>query len=235
MSSRKEQKEALRRERLQREQEAAAADRRRRLIGYGAAGVLVLAAVVAIGLVVALSGGDDSGGETGGESRAAEPTDEGFVKASVPAAQATDLEDAAKAAQCEVNSFPSEGQNHTQPPYKYKTNPPTSGDHFEFPAEDGSYRTSPEIGQFVHSLEHGRVIFWHSPSASEQLRGQLKALFDEDSYHVTLAPNTTKMPYEVAASGWTKSLTCKKANDKTFDALRMFRDRYRDQGPERVP
>ena len=235
MASRKEQKEALRREREQREQEAAAADRRRRLIGYGVAAALVLAAVAAITVVIAAGGGGGDAEDPAGESRAAEPTDEGFVKASVPPPKATDLEVAAKAAGCEVNSFPSEGQNHTQPPYEYKTNPPTSGDHFEFAAEDGSYRTSPEVGQFVHSLEHGRVVFWHAPNASEQLRGQLKTLFDEDNYHVILAPNTTKMPYEVAASGWTKSLTCKKANEQTFDALRMFRDRYRDQGPERVP
>jgi len=47
VASRKEQKEALRRERLEREREAAEQARRKRMVGYGVGGVLALAAVVA--------------------------------------------------------------------------------------------------------------------------------------------------------------------------------------------
>ena len=42
---------------------------------------------------------------------------------------------------------------------KYKTNPPTSGDHDPTPAEDGVYEADspPDVEQSVHSLEHGRI------------------------------------------------------------------------------
>jgi hypothetical protein len=42
------------------------------------------------------------------------------------------------------------------------------------------------------------------------------------------------MPSQVAASAWTRSITCPKVTPATWDALRLFRDRYRDQGPEQV-
>jgi hypothetical protein len=230
MASRKEQKEALRAERERKELEAAAAERKRRMIGYGAGGGLVLAAVVAVVVVILASGG---GG--GGSSKAAEPAQaDQFQKASIPAAKATTLEAAAKAAKCEVKQWPSEGRNHTNGPYKYKTNPPTSGNHFEIPAADGAYTQAPNIGALVHELEHGRIVLWYRPDATPQLKGQLKALFDEDSFHMVLTPDETKMPYEVAASAWTRSITCPTVNDNTWDALRLFRDRYRDQGPEKV-
>ena len=51
---------------------------------------------------------------------------------------------------------------------------------------------------------------------------------------MVLLPNRT-MAYEVAATAWGHLIGCKKVTDKTFDALRAFRDRYRDQGPEQVP
>ena len=62
----------------------------------------------------------------------------------------------------------------------------------------------------------------------------MKALFDEDNFHVILAPYARKLSGEVAASAWTRSIVCPTVNENTWDALRLFRDRYRDQGPEQV-
>jgi hypothetical protein len=39
----------------------------------------------------------------------------------------------------------------------------------------------------------------------------------------------------VAATAWTHSLACPRMNDKVFDAIRTFRSRYTDKGPENVP
>lgn len=205
------------------------------MIGIGAAAALVIVAVVAVVLVIALSGGDDGGGD---DMKAADPSnaDAEFVTAPIPAkSDVATLEDAAKAANCTVKQWPNEGADHTDGPYEYKTNPPTSGDHFIQPAADGAYTNAPEIGQMVHQLEHGRIILWFKPDASPELKGQLKSLFDEDPFHMVLAPNQTGMTHEVAASAWTRSITCDTVTDKTWDALRLFRDRYRDQGPEKVP
>jgi hypothetical protein len=54
-------------------------------------------------------------------------------------------------------------------------------------------------------------------------------------YHMLMFENTTNMPYAVAATAWTHSLTCPTMNDKVFDALRAFRAQYIDKGPEKVP
>ena len=234
MASRKEQKEQLRAERERKAQEAADAERRKRMVGFGVAGALVAAAIIAVVVVILAGGGGDDSSD-GGENRAAEPGSGDFVKASIPKAQATNLDQAAAAADCTVKTFPSAGASHVDGHVDYKTNPPTSGNHFEIPSEDGAYFESPPMEHLVHAMEHGRVILWFQPNASAQLKGQMKALFDEDDYHVLLAPNTRKMPSQVAASSWTRSITCAKVTDKTWDALRLFRDRYRDQGPEQVP
>jgi hypothetical protein len=235
MASRKEQKEALRAERERKAREAEAAERRRRMVGFGAAGVLVVAALAAIVVVLVTSGGGDDGG--GGGDGAATANSGEFQKASIPAAnpEAGELSAAAKAAGCKFSEHPNEGRGHVSGRVEYKTNPPNSGNHNEFPAEDGAYTEQVAIEELVHSLEHGRVILWYRPDASPQLKGQLKALFDEDTFHMLLAPNDRKMPSEVAASSWTRTITCQRVNDKTWDALRAFRDQYRDQAPEQVP
>jgi hypothetical protein len=49
-----------------------------------------------------------------------------------------------------------------------------------------------------------------------------------------LFQNNTNMPYEVAATAWTQLIGCKTVNDKTWDALRAFRDRFTDKGPELI-
>jgi hypothetical protein len=231
VASRKEQKEQLRAERERREQEAAAGERRKRMVGMGVAGVLALALIAGLIVLVSASGG--GGGKT---DRAATPKGSEFVNAPIPGAKASNLDAAAKAAGCKVQTFPSEGRNHVSGHVDYKTNPPNSGNHYEFPAEDGPYApdSAPSMESLVHALEHGRVIFWYQPKASAQLKGQLKSLYDEDTYHTIVAPNTRDMPYPVAASAWTRTIVCPKVTPETWDALRLFRDRYRDQAPERV-
>jgi hypothetical protein len=72
------------------------------------------------------------------------------------------------------------------------------------------------------------------------VRNQLFTLANEpfkgvDAYHTLLFQNNTNMPYEVAATAWTQLLGCKTVNDKTWDALRAFRQRFTDKGPEIIP
>lgn len=231
MSSRREQKERLKAERLERERQAKAAERRKRLVGYGVGGVLALAAVVAI-LVALLSGG---GGASGSEADGVAMGE--FPEGSVPPVETADLEEAARAANCKLQEQEEEGNNHvsTDTDVEYRANPPTSGDHYAVPAEDGAYTETPPSEALVHTLEHGRIFIQFDPAVPESVKGDLKALYDEDPYHMVIAPNDTDMPYEVAATAWTRTLGCPKMNDQVFDAIRAFRDEYRDQGPEFVP
>jgi hypothetical protein len=234
MSHRREQKEALRQQRLEEQQRAGEAARRKRLVGYGAAGVLVVAAIVALA-VVALAGGGDDGGGGGGDGGSGATVSYPDDPPAIPQAREFDLKKAAQAAGCKLQNPRNEGATHVTSPVKYKANPPTSGNHHPNPAQDGAYESNPGTEHLVHALEHGRIEIQFRPNAPQRVIDQLKALYDEDTYHTILLPNGTKMPFLVAATAWDHSLGCTQMNDRVFDAIRSFKDTYRDKGPEFVP
>jgi hypothetical protein len=241
MSHRREQKEALRRERERREAEARAAQQRKRLFGV-AGGVAIAVAAIVI-LVVVLSG---SGGDGGSDDRS---SGNNFPEGgSVAEQKEFDLAKAASAAGCELTSSKGVGAGlHTTEPSQrvpYKDNPPTNGRHYEIPAEDGLYNGKPPPDTaLVHSLEHGRVIIWANTSLPADARAQLRALFEEDDFQLTLV-RRSDMPYAVAATAWNRdpqpdgtgrTLGCAEWSDDVIDALRDFRDEHRSNGPEDIP
>ena len=237
MSHRREQKEALRRAREERERQAREAERRKKLVGYGIGAVIAIAALVVVVLLA-----------TGGGSKADEAAAEIFPDGgSFPEQKLFDVKPAADAAGCELRDAKGSGsQNHTtslDDRVKYSTNPPTTGRHYEIPAQDGIYGEAPQDEALVHGLEHGRVIFWVKPSLPEEQRANIRALVDDDTYQMFLVPRRN-MPYAVAASAWNadpapngtgRLLLCDEVNDKTYDALAAFRDEHRSQGPEPIP
>jgi hypothetical protein len=228
MASRKDQKEKLRQERLEREQAAAAAAGRRRRLGYLVAAGLVAAVVIAVVVIAGASGGDSN--KKGGSS-----TSGSWPSGSIPAQKISDLDAATKAAGCTLAKPKNEGAGHTTKPQNYKSQPPTSGSHNPVPAHDAAFLKSPGNEHLVHALEHGRVVYWFKPDAPAAVRGALKKLYDEDKDLVVLTPDTAPMPFEVAASSWGRYVGCPKYNDKVPDAFRAFRDAYRLKGPEYFP
>jgi len=237
MSHRREQKEALRRERELREQQARAAQQRKRMVAYGAAGMI---AIVAVAVVILLATGGDAGSGPGNSGNVF-PDGGSFPKQTI-----FDVGPAAKAAGCELITKKATSREHTtslDKRVKYNSNPPTTGEHYQIPAQDGIYGEAPQDEQLVHTMEHGRVIIWVKPSLSENERADIRALVDDDSYQMVLVPRRN-MPYEVAATAWNANpapngtgrlMGCQKVNDKLFDALAAFRDENRSQGPEPVP
>ena len=199
---------------------------RRSVLRIGLGVALALAALV---LLIVTATPDP--GDTDLQGEKARPGDYPGVEIPVPARE---LPRAAAAAGCRLEHPADEGDAHVAAPVRYRANPPTSGDHYARPAADGAYVTAPPPEATVHSLEHGRVLIQFRPDASPRLRGQLFALFAEDDHHMLLAPNTTGMPAQVAATAWNHALLCPQMNDRVFDAIRLFRDRYRDRGPEFV-
>jgi hypothetical protein len=236
VASRKDEKEQLRAEREARERAAQAGEQRRRMVLYGLGALLLVALVVVVVLLITSGGGSSPGGEPapGDEPTPTATASDETIPAPDPELVA-DLDAAAKAAGCELLAPKNEGSRHVDTAVEYKANPPTSGDHFPVAAEDGSYIEAPPTERLVHALEHGRIYIQYSADAADEVRDQLQALFDEDPYHMVLAPNTTGMSYEVAATTWDNALVCDSMGDGTFDAIRAFREQYRDQGPEFVP
>ncbi len=221
MSSRQEQKEQAKRERLEREAAEQKAAKRKRLLQI--VGGVVVGAVIVVGVVLALAGG---GGDDGRDD--------------------ADLTASAKAAGCTVKSFPDEGAAHVTKKLTvkdFKTNPPTSGDHNVTPAQDGVYApgNEPEIQNWVHTLEHGRILFQYKPGTPAGRITQLQKLFNEpvldsgNGYHSVLMQNNSQMPFAVAAVAWRHYIGCPEFNDKVFDAMGDFREVYVDTAPEQIP
>ena len=222
MASRKAEKEARRAERMRREAEAARRQRRRRRLTVTLA-VLAALAIVGGALALALSG------DGGGETKVSYP-DGG----SLPERRETRLAPAVRESDCVTEDPAEEGSEHVETPVDYKANPPHSGNHSPHAAEDDLYEDAVPKEEAVHALEHGRVIVWVPPTATEQLRASVKALYDEDPYHVIVTPDPD-LKVGLAATAWTRTLTCKTADDSVFDAVRAFKEKWRDKGPEFVP
>jgi hypothetical protein len=255
VASRKEEKERLRKEREEAERKAQASGRSRLIIGYVVAGALAL--VVVVGLVIALAGGgsDDSttaGGSTvaSGDCSQANTDFGGIIPDGIecdnregtppPEVKAGDLTAAAKAAGCDLQlNLKDEGSTHLDPKKDdlpdYGTNPPTSGDHYPIPLADGAYLSTPSPGNFVHSLEHGRIEIQYSSDLPEDDQLALKGVFDADPAGVDLFPNDD-MPYDVAVTAWTQLMSCDTfKGEATLDAIQDFRNEYRGKGPEAIP
>jgi hypothetical protein len=220
MSSRHDEKEQRKQERLEREAAAAASAKRKRLVQL--IGGVVVACVIVAAVVFAVSrGGGDTIDNAG-------------------------LAGVARQAGCVYKAFPDEGRGHSAKKLTaadYKTNPPTSGTHNPTPANDGLYApgNEPEIGNWVHTLEHGRVEFQYKRGTDPAVVAQLTSLFNENvagsggAYHSILMENNSNMPAQVAAVAWRHYMTCAKFTPKTIGALRKFRTALIDKGPEIVP
>ena len=233
------ERERLREERLAAEESESKSGRNRLLIGYAVVSTLVIALAVVVFVLV--SGGDDSSSSAG-------PTDEGGAHINLdetigntngvqpderagivpPKPKETKVKVAAENAGCELRlKLPDEGHNHLpkgSPEPKYKTSPPTSGNHIEPPLQqaDGAYSDPPEQINVVHSLEHGRLAIEYSPDLSDQEQLELKGLYDTMYGAALFFPND-EMAYDVAAVTWTNLLSCRKYKGAaTLDAIRAF-------------
>jgi hypothetical protein len=228
----KRDREQRRQERIEAEGKEASAGRNRLLVGYAIASTVVLA--IAVLVFVLVSGGDDEAkGDAHinldaaiGSTNGVEPDDRAGTPP--PPVQETDLKAAAKKAGCVVKlELVDEGNEYLpakSPAPKYKTNPPTSGNHVEPPYQqaDGAYKQTPSKIDYVHSLEHGRLEIQYAPRLPEKDQLALKGLYDT-MYGATLLFPNPEMPYEVAATAWTKLIGCPSYQGAaTLDAIRAF-------------
>jgi hypothetical protein len=243
--SRREEKERLRQIREEAEKREASEQRRKLFVGYAVAGVLAGAVVLGIVLVVIGSSGGGASGNahivssgigTFTTTQDMEPDErEGTRTKPGALATAAKLPQAAKAAKCVLRNPPDEGATHlleSQPTPKYGSDPPTSGNHDPIPLANGVYASPiPNFRHAVHTLEHGRVEVQYKPDLPEADQLQLKGVVDQDFRDVVMFQNED-MEWQVAATAWGHLIGCKTYNEKVPDAIRAFRDAYRDKGPE---
>jgi hypothetical protein len=243
--SRREEKERLRQIREEAEKREASEQRRKLFVGYGVAGVLAGAVVLGIVLVVI---GSSGGGASGNAhivsagigdfttTQELEPDErEGTKTKPGPLATAAKLPQAAKEAKCVLRNPPEQGNTHllpNQPTPKYKSDPPTSGNHDPVPLANGVYASPiPDFRNALHTLEHGRVEVMYQPDLPEADQLKLKGVIDEDFSNMVMFQNE-KMQWQVAAAAWGHYMGCKTYDEKVLNAIRAFRDAYRGKGPE---
>ena len=225
MASRREEKEQRRLERLERERAQLEDARKRRLYSIVAGAVLLVGATVAVVVALAAGGGSGSSDAAFGFSKTAKNA------APPPPEKITDLNQAAKAAGCTLKNPSIEGRTHVTKKVTYHTNPPTSGNHYPIPQDDGVYTKTPPFTHLVHTLEHGRIEIQYAPSINPRRIAQLGGLYNQDKSYTLLFPNA-QMPYAVAVTAWGHLAGCKKVNDETFDLIRTFKRRYLGAAPE---
>jgi hypothetical protein len=240
MANRQEQKAERKAAREQAAREQAARAKRARLLQFGVGGLLVVAIVAGL-IVLSTTGGDggDDGPIAAGESEA-------VADVQLPPQQFEELEAAVEASGCVLEEAEDLGGEHVTedvPLSTYNTNPPSSGTHAPVPAQDGVYPagSQPSHEAWLHSLEHGRIAFQYQSGTSQEQIDRLRALTQEPvlgapgGYHTLVMQNDTEMPYAFAAVNWTRFLGCQELSPASIDAMRLFREEFTDDAPERVP
>lgn len=205
MSRKLEEKRARREARELRERQARRARRRSNLLTIGIT-------VVIAGLVVFLILQERSGNR-------------GAVRFGPAAAQAGCTP---------ARRAPSEGQRHLANGTMftgYRSIPPTSGPHWETPADPRFYDQPIPLAQVVHNLEHGQiVIYYQGLSGDEQDR--LEAYVNDARPALLAMPAPEGLRGELVMTAWTVTQSCDEASSAAIDA---FRQRFQGRmGPERL-
>jgi hypothetical protein len=208
-------------------------DRRTRLLLYGfaAAGLVALAAVLA----VAFLGGGDDGGDVGSTKDLA----------ALMTAAGCDYKDVKSPA-------PPGGQQHVDSlsaRIKWNTFPPSNGQHYGSWGVWGFYTDPVNPRLVVHNEEHGGVVLWWGPKTPQAEIDRLNALYSDDPLSMFGTP-IAGLGRKVAISAWTGDpakyqrngdfgeghvAVCPKFDDATKDAFVAFRDKFRGNGPEGIP
>jgi hypothetical protein len=225
VSSRHEEKERRRLEREEAERAAASSSARRKRLGLVLGGVLA----VAIGVIVALAvaSGDDNG------AVGAPPTSRRRARPTRPRPRAPPAASCARIpSRAATTPARASGTAATRRP-RATTTPR--------PRWTACTPSPPDLEQSVHALEHGRINVQYkpgTPAATVRLLSSLVENFEvkgTPGYHALLFENQTNMEPAVAATAWTKALTCPTMNDRVYRRDPDVLARERRQGPRVHP
>lgn len=143
-----------------------------------------------------------------------------------------DLNRLAAAAGCaELQTPPNEGSSH-QPPFEYKTNPPTSGNH-RGPGPTGIFRQPVEDEVYVHNLEHGHVGIHYKDLDSAPV-DELEKVVRNDPTHLFITPRP-ELDAKLAFTAWGRLIKCQEPTTGAVDVAQRFVKLFAGKGPENVP
>ena len=114
----------------------------------------------------------------------------------------------------------------------YSSSPPTSGPHYEVPAETTFFTEQIPPEQVLHTMEHGAIAIWYQPDAPQETLDDIEAVTaQEPAATVTLPYTDLESPYTFAMTGWGVVQKCEKVSQEVVDD---FRRDYQGEGPEEI-
>lgn len=187
-----------------------------------AAVALLLAAAVAIGAFLVLSGSDNDGDLT--------------------------VQEAMEAAGCTYEEAPANPsavhiQNPAATRKEWNTDPPTTGPHFGTAAIFGEYEEPIQPARAIHNLEHGGIWITYGDDVPAEEIDDVRRFYRDDPNAMLLSPYP-KLGDKIALAAWFQPIEGEEgkaagvvAKCTRFDeaAFESFRDTYRYKGPERFP
>jgi hypothetical protein len=150
---------------------------------------------------------------------------------------------AASEANCtERETFESEGNQHVDvgTPVQYEANPPTTGNHWppEAIADAGFSEEPIEPESLVHNQEHGQIVIWYNPDASEEILGQIEDMTEQNAVNLAAPWDDIEEPYNYVLSAWDGEndegvqMSCELPSQEVWDD---WRQDFQGRGPEQIP
>jgi hypothetical protein len=148
----------------------------------------------------------------------------------------------------DVETFDDQGQQHIavgEPHAPYNSSPPTSGPHYETPAQPNFYPAELPTEQVVHNLEHGQIVIWYSPDLPDEDTADIEDYVERENDKAARKtdPRTGRDQLEpliavpftgiedgsYAMTSWTNLQTCDTFSSAAVDE---FRVKFQSLGPE---
>lgn len=129
-------------------------------------------------------------------------------------------------------AYPIEGAAHVADGAKveYRTNPPSSGNHYGVPANWGVYDHEIPDEAAVHNLEHGGIWISYKPSMPSDEIKKIVDLVKNYSSKIILTPRA-KNDLPIALVSWGRIHKLDSFNE---DVIKNFISKYKNTGPETV-
>ena len=135
----------------------------------------------------------------------------------------------------EIETFEEQPADHIDPGSAhepYNSSPPTSGPHYEVPAESSFFVDPLPPEQLVHNLEHGQIVIWYLPDAPAETLQQIEDLVRQEPLATAAAPySDIESPNQFVLTAWGASQECEKVSQEVVDD---FRREYQGKAPEKI-
>ena len=139
----------------------------------------------------------------------------GREEVSLPPVRGTDLASAVRASGCSLRTA-RRGE---------ALNPPVDGP-FTRPPRPAAYDRPLGSAALVAALRRGVVVLQYRPQLPGEVIDELRVVQRGLPNATVLAPNGTRMPFDVAVAAHRRLLGCPRYGPRALDAIRLFRGRY---------